>query len=528
MASLSCRRLGRLHDFARRVTKPRSFLPPPSAAAAAAGRCYTSAAQGAFPSLVVTASSITAKGPFAETQATYMNPDDSTVNQLDELLEKGNMGVVAHFYMDAELQGTLSALQWPHVCVADSLAMGDAAVSMAKGGATSIACLGVDFMAESVRATLDGAGFPDVPVYRLSEGSIGCSLAEAAERLEYAAWLTKAAQTPNSLHVVYINTSLVTKARSQSVLPTITCTSSNVLRTVLQAFAEVPGLSVWYGPDTYMGRNLHSMFEKIAQMPDDEIRALHPEHNRETLQNVLSHFHYFKQGSCIVHHMFGDDVVHRVRESYADAYHTAHLEVPGEMFELAMEAQSKGRGVVGSTSNILNFITEKASAAAKSGGDEGAGVLQFVLGTEAGMTTSIVKKVQKCLKEEGAGEGTAVEIVFPVASEALTATGDDALRAVPGVSGGEGCSTAGGCATCPFMKMNDLDSLVSIAEAVQSGETASLARYLPQRRAFLSSSGEDQTALGVVPIMSMRHLMQSGELGEELRGDIRKRHAAAS
>lgn len=48
--------------------------------------------------------------------------------------------------------------------VADSLAMGDAAVRMAEEGATSVACLGVDFMAESVRATLDSAGHEGVPV----------------------------------------------------------------------------------------------------------------------------------------------------------------------------------------------------------------------------------------------------------------------------------------------------------------------------------------------------------------------------
>lgn len=51
--------------------------------------------------------------------------------------------------------------------VADSLAMGDAAVKMVKeGGVTSIACLGVDFMAESVRATLDASGCQGVPVSR--------------------------------------------------------------------------------------------------------------------------------------------------------------------------------------------------------------------------------------------------------------------------------------------------------------------------------------------------------------------------
>lgn len=32
------------------------------------------------------------------------------------------------------------------------------------------------------------------------------------------------------------------------------------------------------------------------------------------------------------------------------------MQVPGEMFTLAMEAKTRGRGVVGSTSNILDFI----------------------------------------------------------------------------------------------------------------------------------------------------------------------------
>lgn len=40
-------------------------------------------------------------------------------------------------------------------------------------------------------------------------------MAEAAEKKMYEAWLRHAADTPNSMHVVYINTSLVTKAMSQ-------------------------------------------------------------------------------------------------------------------------------------------------------------------------------------------------------------------------------------------------------------------------------------------------------------------------
>lgn len=48
----------------------------------------------------------------------------------------------------------------------------------------------------------------------------------------------------------------------------------------MQAFAQVPGINVYYGPDTYMGRNLASMLQAVAQMSDEEVRALHPAHTR--------------------------------------------------------------------------------------------------------------------------------------------------------------------------------------------------------------------------------------------------------
>ncbi len=48
-----------------------------------------------------------------------------------------------------------------------------------------------------------------------------------------------------------------------------------------------------------------------------------------------------------------------MREAYSDAYLTAHFEVPGEMFSLAMAARRKDMGTVGSTQNILDFITDK-------------------------------------------------------------------------------------------------------------------------------------------------------------------------
>ena len=182
-----------------------------------------------------------------------------------------------------------------------------------------------------------------------------------------------------------------------------------MIQTVLETFAEQPDAHVWFGPDTYMGHNLRVLFESLAGLDDAAIAAVHPRHDRASIAALLPRFHYFEQGNCIVHHMFGGEVVERVRRDYPTAHITAHLEVPGEMFALALEAQRHGRGVVGSTSDILGHITREVQAAGQRGGPAH---LQFVLGTEAGMITSIVHAVRGQLR---AHPQVTVEIVFPVA-----------------------------------------------------------------------------------------------------------------
>lgn len=85
------------------------------------------------------------------------------------------------------------------------------------------------------------------------------------------------------------------------------------------------------------------------------------------------------------------------------------------------------------------------------------------------MITAIVRRVQSMLKEAGRSD-VDVEIIFPVATEAITRGGSDrgngsfsegpslpgGLAIIPGPAGGEGCSSEGGCASCPYMKMNSL------------------------------------------------------------------------
>lgn len=191
----------------------------------------------------------------------------------------------------------------------------------------------------AVQLVLNVVGMFQVGVYRMSGEHIGCSLAEAAQTPAYLQFLQTASTTKPSLHVIYINTSLETKAQAHSLVPTITCTSSNVVQTVLQvstlrslivskglcsksvaplwsfqgfsrgpcqsrsllflggqAFSQVPGLTVWYGPDSYMGANLAELFRIFCTMSDEEIAAVHPAHNRQTVSDLLSRLHHFQVG----------------------------------------------------------------------------------------------------------------------------------------------------------------------------------------------------------------------------------------
>ncbi|KAF3436752.1 hypothetical protein FNV43_RR19503 [Rhamnella rubrinervis] len=482
-----------------------------------------------FPSLVITSDGIRAKGSYAEAQARFLFPDELKVQQLVDVLKEKKIGVVAHFYMDPEVQGVLTAAQkqWSHIYISDSLVMADTAVKMAKAGCQFITVLGVDFMSENVRAILDQAGFPEVGVYRMSNERIGCSLADAAAAPAYMSYLEAASKSPPSLHVIYINTSLETKAYAHEIVPTITCTSSNVVQTILQAFAQVPELEIWYGPDSYMGANIAELFQQMTKMTDEEVAEIHPAHNGNSIKSLLPRLHYYQDGTCIVHHLFGHEVVERINEMYCDAFLTAHFEVPGEMFALAMEAKQRGMGVVGSTQNILDFIKQRVQEALDRNVNDH---LQFVLGTESGMVTSIVAAVRSLLGSAKSSRGDAkinVEIVFPVSSDSMTKTsnsppglnsikvGDVILPVIPGVASGEGCSIHGGCASCPYMKMNSLSSLLKVCQQLPD-ETNALAAYEADRYKLQTPNGKSIADVGCEPILHMRQFQASKKLPEKL------------
>jgi len=140
------------------------------------------------------------------------------------------------------------------------------------------------------------------------------------------------------------------------------------------------------------------------------------------------------------------------------------------------------------------------------------------------MVTPIVNAMEKICK----GGSTTAEIVFPVNDEAVTTTDGPGggLSIVPGVSGGEGCSTAGGCASCPFMKMNDLDSLQDIVERIPASEgvlasvpedlTVRVAKSKGHLKVMCRDTESTVAEVGGTPIAYMNHLMKTKTMHPEL------------
>ena len=134
------------------------------------------------------------------------------------------------------------------------------------------------------------------------------------------------------------------------------------------------------------------------------------------------------------------------------------------------------------------------------------------------MITSIVRKVQQQLKDANRSD-IEVEIIFPVAAEAFAE--DDQFGIVPGVQGGEGCSTAGGCATCPYMKMNSLDTLHNTIELIIQNDVV-LPKYEPKKYTQIIN-GKSAAELGGEPILFMRHFQKHGTFPNRLVEQITNR-----
>ncbi|MGI9319526.1 MAG: quinolinate synthase NadA, partial [bacterium] len=222
-------------------------------------------------------------------------------DQIKQKLKRHNAVLVAHYYVDDELQDLADESGG---CVADSL-------EMARFGynhdADTVIVAGVRFMGETAKILS-----PEKRILMV-ETEAECSLDLACPVDEFSKFCD---QHPDRTVVVYANTSAGVKARADWVV-----TSSIALKVI---------------------KHLHEQGEKIIWAPD---RFLGGYVQKQTGADML-----LWQASCIVHEEFKSEALEGLMKQNPDAKVLVHPESPAAVVELA--------DVVGSTSQIINAAKE--------------------------------------------------------------------------------------------------------------------------------------------------------------------------
>ncbi len=216
-----------------------------------------------------------------------------------KLLKEKNAILVAHYYVDSEIQRLADETGG---IVSDSLEMARFG-SMQK--ASTLLVAGVRFMGETAKI-LNPEKRVIMPTLEAE-----CSLDLSAPTNDFSAFCD---QYPEHTVVVYANTSAEVKARADWVV-----TSSNAIDIVEHLRSK--GEKLIWGPDKYLGDYI----------------------NRETGAQML-----LWDGSCVVHEAFKSEALLRLKQKYPSAAILVHPESPYDVIKLA--------DVVGSTSVLINAV----------------------------------------------------------------------------------------------------------------------------------------------------------------------------
>jgi quinolinate synthase len=218
-----------------------------------------------------------------------------------ELLKEKKAVLVAHYYVDADLQDLAEATGG---CVSDSL-------EMARFGrdhqAQTLVVAGVKFMGETAKILS-----PEKTVL-MPDLDATCSLDLGCDADEFAAFCDA---HPDRTVVVYANTSAAVKARSDWMV-----TSSIGLDIVAHLHAQ--GKKILWAPDKHLG---------------DYIQ-------KQTGADML-----LWQGSCLVHDEFKGVELELLKEAHPNAKVLVHPESPAAVIALA--------DVVGSTTQLINAAVQ--------------------------------------------------------------------------------------------------------------------------------------------------------------------------
>ncbi|MXZ56189.1 MAG: quinolinate synthase NadA [Gammaproteobacteria bacterium] len=222
-------------------------------------------------------------------------------HEITELLNKRNAVLVAHYYVDGDVQDIAHETGG---CVSDSL-------EMARFGrdhpAPVLVVSGVRFMGETAKV-LSPEKTVLMPTLKAE-----CSLDLGCPPDEFSAFCE---QHPDRTVVVYANTSVAVKALSDWVV------TSSVGHKIVEHL-KTQGEKVLWAPDKHLGHYIQ----------------------QKTKADML-----LWSGACVVHEEFKHQALLDMKKVYPDAGVLVHPESPASVIELA--------DVVGSTSQILKAASE--------------------------------------------------------------------------------------------------------------------------------------------------------------------------
>ncbi len=222
-----------------------------------------------------------------------VNPSLDLFAEIKKLKEEKNAVILAHYYQDADIQDIADY-------IGDSLGLAQQAE---KTKADMIVFAGVHFMAETAKL-LNPSKKVVIPDLRA-----GCSLADSCPPDEFRKFKE---QHPNHVVISYINCTAAIKAQTD-----IICTSSNAIQIV----QSVPkDKQIIFAPDKNLGRYI---IEKTGR---DMI---------------------LWDGSCMVHEIFSQQKITKLKEQYPNAQVIAHPECEEVVLKLA--------DFIGSTTGLLKY-----------------------------------------------------------------------------------------------------------------------------------------------------------------------------
>ncbi|MEN5234495.1 quinolinate synthase NadA [Sphingobacterium faecium] len=277
-----------------------------------------------------------------------IDPSLDLIQEIKRLKQEKNAVILAHYYQEAEIQDIADY-------IGDSLGLSQEA---AKTNADVIVFAGVHFMAETAKILS-----PTKKVL-LPDAKAGCSLSDSCPPHLFAKFKE---QYPDHLVITYVNCTAELKALSD-----IVCTSSNAVEIVESLPLDQ---KIIFGPD----RNLGAYVKK------------------KTGRDLV-----LWNGACMVHEIFSQDKIDRLRAEHPEAKFIAHPECEDHILATA--------DYVGSTSGMLKFTINDSART-------------YIVATESG----IIHQMQKA------------------------SPGKTFIPAPP--------NNACACNDCPHMKLNTLEKL---------------------------------------------------------------------